>query len=147
MADRKRLSAGLCCVAVTPPSEHVKTGVLGTVEDVELRPVCRPIARSSMDRSLPQSIDSIPTTHSPSCVTGLCASLPCQSWWCLLGVKGLTVLQEVYVPPSRRCAGFCCVHRTCSEMAAGLRGTSHVTTKQRYKYTTSVDIIYAKCAV
>ena len=31
-------------------------------------------------------------------------------------------------------------HRTCAETAAILRGTSHVTTKQRCKYTTSVDI-------
>ena len=32
------------------------------------------------------------------------------------------------------------VHRTCAETAAVSRGTSHVTTKQRCKYTASVDI-------
>ena len=32
------------------------------------------------------------------------------------------------------------VHRTCTEMAAVSRGTSHATTKQRCRYTTTVDI-------
>ena len=32
------------------------------------------------------------------------------------------------------------VHRTCAETAAVSRGTSHATTKDRYQYTTSVDI-------
>ena len=31
-------------------------------------------------------------------------------------------------------------HRTCAETAAVSRGTSHATTKERYQYTTSVDI-------
>ena len=37
------------------------------------------------------------------------------------------------------------VHRTCVEVAVVSRGTSHVTTKQRCKYTTSVDIQNALC--
>ena len=32
------------------------------------------------------------------------------------------------------------VQTECAEMAAVSHGTSHVRTKQRYKYTTSVDI-------
>ena len=32
------------------------------------------------------------------------------------------------------------VHRTCAETAAVSRGTSDVTTKEHYQYTTSVDI-------
>ena len=32
------------------------------------------------------------------------------------------------------------VHRTCTEMAAVSRGTSHATTKQRCRYITTVDI-------
>ena len=32
------------------------------------------------------------------------------------------------------------MHRKCAETAAVSRGTSHVTTKQRCKYTTSADI-------
>ena len=32
------------------------------------------------------------------------------------------------------------VHRTCAETAAVSRGTSHVTSRHRCKYTTSVDI-------
>ena len=32
------------------------------------------------------------------------------------------------------------VHRTCTEMAAVSRGTSHARTKERYQHTTSVDI-------
>jgi len=37
------------------------------------------------------------------------------------------------------------VHRTCAEMGAVPRGTSHVTTKQQCKYTTSVDVANALC--
>ena len=37
------------------------------------------------------------------------------------------------------------VHRTCDEVALVSRGTSHVTTKQRCKHTTLVDIENALC--
>ena len=37
------------------------------------------------------------------------------------------------------------VHRTCTEMAAVSCGTSHAATKERYQYTTSMDIKNMHC--